>query len=416
MYLDDPEPHVLYSLVKAPELIRSERVDPKWFKNTAYQQLTEYLNENNGELDYIQIRDGFERAHPNVMTRDAWDYILEADVIVSGFTSWVSNLKQRYYHDKAIEAAKALAIEPSDDNYAKALIALQDAMANADSATEETLADLYEDMHDRIYNGKIEYGIKTFTPIDDYFSGGLMPGRLITIGARPAVGKSAFAINLILQALQKQHELTTDLFSLEMTNRETYQRMIAATTGIPSSKLVNPMLNLKDPEIKAVEEAGQKLNAYDFQPWDKQTSLQQIVKAIRQRAASAKNGYLAVVDYLGLITVPGQPDRRLQIEEITRQFKILTQELGIPIILLSQLSRGIENRMDKKPMLSDLRESGSIEQDSNAVMFLWNDDDSNAQTNRRTVTLTVAKNREGRIGDIRFNFESDRLLFRVAYV
>ncbi|MCT3326978.1 DNA helicase, partial [Lacticaseibacillus paracasei] len=107
--------------------------------------------------------------------------------------------------------------------------------------------------------------------------------------------------------------------------------------------------------------------------------------------------------------------RRLQIEEITRQFKVLTNELGIPIVLLSQLSRGVENRQDKQPVLSDLRESGSIEQDSNAVGFLWNSDRDNEKSDIRTVTLTIAKNREGALGSIDFVFCAPKLQFRVAY-
>ncbi|WP_263849068.1 DnaB helicase C-terminal domain-containing protein [Lacticaseibacillus nasuensis] len=168
--------------------------------------------------------------------------------------------------------------------------------------------------------------------------------------------------------------------------------------------------------MKKVEEAGQTLRSYDLRLWDKQLKLQQIVKVLRQRAATAKHGYLAIVDYLGLIEVPGQPDRRLQIEEVTRQFKLLTNELDVPIIMLSQLSRGIESRNDKKPMLSDLRESGSIEQDSNAVGFLWNSDRSNEKSDVRSVTLTIAKNREGALGDVNFNFFANKLQFRVAYL
>lgn len=121
------------------------------------------------------------------------------------------------------------------------------------------------------------------------------------------------------------------------------------------------------------------------------------------------------MDYLGLIGVRGQPDRRLQIEEITRQFKVLTNELNIPIVLLSQLSRGVENRQDKQPVLSDLRESGSIEQDSNAIGFLWNSDRQDEKSDIRTVTLTIAKNREGALGSIDFRFFAPKLQFKVAY-
>lgn len=145
------------------------------------------------------------------------------------------------------------------------------------------------------------------------------------------------------------------------------------------------------------------------------TTLQQIEKVIRQRTASAKGQYLAVVDYLGLITVPRQSDRRLQIEQITRELKVLTNELNIPILLLSQLSRNIEQRQSQRPMLSDLRESGSIEQDSNAVGFLYNEDRSQAHEKIRSVIFSIQKNREGELADIHMTFDAEHMRFGVAY-
>ena len=264
-------------------------------------------------------------------------------------------------------------------------------------------------------HGATDNGIKTYFTLNNILGGGLMPGRLLTIGARPGVGKSAFAVNLIIEALKQQPELTVDMFSLEMSNAENYNRLLACKTGISAGKFINPQKSLSDAEKVEVEKAGNVLKDYHLQLYDKQVELPQIVKTMRQRAADADKGYLAIVDYLGLIGVRSQSDRRLQIEEITRQFKVLTNELGIPIVLLSQLSRGIENRQDKQPVLSDLRESGSIEQDSNAVGFLWNSDRQNEKSDIRTVTLTIAKNREGALGSIDFRFFAPKLQFKVAY-
>lgn len=407
---------MLYCLTQQPKLIRSEWVSPDWFDYKPYQTLVKYLNDVGGELDYIQLRDGFTKSYPGVMSREDWEPILTADVTVGNFSSWVKVIRNDFYRKRAQESAFDFANDPSDEKFHSMLITAQDAISNDSSDTEVTMDELVQDMHERITEGKLDVGIKTYAPIDKLFGDGLMPGRLITIGARPAVGKSAFAINLVLEAFKRQADVTIDVFSLEMTNRQNYQRLVASMTGIPSSKLVNPMIDLSDAEMKKVEEAGQTLRSYDLRLWDKQLKLQQIVKVLRQRAATAKHGYLAVVDYLGLIEVPGQPDRRLQIEEVTRQFKLLTNELDVPIIMLSQLSRGIESRNDKKPMLSDLRESGSIEQDSNAVGFLWNSDRSNEKSDVRSVTLTIAKNREGALGDVNFNFFANKLQFRVAYL
>ena len=295
------------------------------------------------------------------------------------------------------------------------MVASQNATAASQTVTESTIADLAADMEDKMIHGAADNGIKTYFTLNNILGGGLMPGRLLTIGARPGVGKSAFAVNLIVEALKQQPELTVDMFSLEMSNAENYNRLLACKTGISAGKFINPQKSLNDAEKVEVEKAGNVLKDYHLQLYDKQVELPQIVKTMRQRAADADKGYLAIVDYLGLIGVRSQSDRRLQIEEITRQFKVLTNELGIPIVLLSQLSRGIENRQDKQPVLSDLRESGSIEQDSNAVGFLWNSDRQNEKSDIRTVTLTIAKNREGALGSIDFRFFAPKLQFKVAY-
>lgn len=413
---NNPEAHVMYGLYTKPELIKSEWIDPKWFENNQYAMVVDYLNKLPEDVDTLELQDGFNIAHPDVMSPKDWQYISTADFGISRFGWWTSKLRRNYFRDKLIEAAETYSEEPSEDNLTAMMEASQNATAASETNTETTMADLAADMQDKMINGTTDEGIQTYSVLNNALGGGLRGGRLYTIGARPAVGKSAFSINLVVEALSKQPELTVDYFSLEMSNSENYNRLIACKTGISSGKLINPKKSLSDTEKVEVEKAGNVLKDYHLQLYDKQVELHQIVKTIRQRAADAPKGYLAVVDYLGLIGVKSQSDRRLQIEEITRQFKVLTNELGIPIVLLSQLSRGIENRQDKQPVLSDLRESGSIEQDSNVVGFLWNSNKNDEKTDVRSVTLTIAKNREGALSNINFNFFTPKLQFKVAYL
>lgn len=373
------------------------------------------MNKLPGDVDTLELQDGFDTAHPGVMSAADWQYIMTSDFGTSRFDWWVGKLKRDYFRSQLIKAAQAYSEEPSEDNLTAMMVASQNATAASQTVTESTIADLAADMEDKMIHGAADNGIKTYFTLNNILGGGLMPGRLLTIGARPGVGKSAFAVNLIVEALKQQPELTVDMFSLEMSNAENYNRLLACKTGISAGKFINPQKSLSDAEKVEVEKAGNVLKDYHLQLYDKQVELPQIVKTMRQRAADADKGYLAIVDYLGLIGVRSQSDRRLQIEEITRQFKVLTNELGIPIVLLSQLSRGIENRQDKQPVLSDLRESGSIEQDSNAVGFLWNSDRQNEKSDIRTVTLTIAKNREGALGSIDFRFFAPKLQFKVAY-
>lgn len=413
--LNNPEVHVMYGLYTKPELIKSEWIDPKWFESEQYATLVDYMNNLLEDVDTLELQDGFSVAHPDVMKPEDWQYIATCDVSVSHFNWWVGKLKRDYFRGKLIESAQKYSEEPSEDNLNAMIEASQNTTAASEVKNEETMADLAAEMQNKMVNGVTDDGIKTYAPLNNALGGGLRGGRLYTIGARPAVGKSAFSVNLVVEALAKQPELTLDFFSLEMSNAENYNRLIACKTGIPSGKLIDPKRNLSDTEKVEVEKAENVFNDYRLQLYDKKVELPQIIKTIRQRAAEADKGYLAIVDYLGLVNVRSKADRRLQIEEITRQFKVLTNELNIPIILLSQLSRGIESRDNKQPMLSDLRESGSIEQDSNVVGFLWNSNKQDEKTDTRTVTLTIAKNREGALGNVNFNFFAPKLQFKVAY-
>lgn len=411
----NPEPHVMHGLYTKPELIKSEWIDPEWFESKQYADLVDYMNKLDEDVDTLELQDRFNVSHPGVMSANDWQYLMTCDIGISKFDWWVSKLKRNFYRKKLIQASQEYSIEPSEDNLNAMMTASQNAVTACQSVSESTISDLVSEMQEKMINGVSDSGIKTYFALNNILGGGLIPGRLITIGARPGVGKSAFAINLIIEALKQQPELTVDMFSLEMSNSENYNRLLACKTGISAGKFINPQRSLSDAEKVEVEKAGNVLKDYHLQFYDKQVELHQIVKTIRQRTADAPKGYLAVVDYLGLIGVHSQADRRLQIEEITRQLKVLTNEIGIPIVLLSQLSRGIENRQDKQPVLSDLRESGSIEQDSNAVGFLWNSDRENEKSDIRTVTLTIAKNREGALGSIDFVFNAPKLQFRVAY-
>lgn len=417
---NNPIWHVLYCVTQKPELTKSEWIDPDWMEDARLITLMDFINkqEEAGDMNYIDLRSKLDLAHPGLLSLDEWEPILTGNngdvTIFKHFGSWVKALKRRYYRDQMKAAAKAYADNPSESNLDTMMQTAQDSMSNDGDINETTMAELAQDMDKRLDTHR-DNGIKTYAPINTAFGGGLMPGRLITVGARPGVGKSAFAINLILKALEKQPKLSVDLFSLEMTNAQNYNRLISSYLGLEGRLMISPDTSLSNKQKGDVRTAGTILSGYDLRLWDRVTTLQQIEKVIRQRAASAKDQYLAVVDYLGLITVPRQSDRRLQIEQITRELKVLTNELNIPILLLSQLSRNIEQRQSQRPMLSDLRESGSIEQDSNAVGFLYNEDRGQAHEKIRSVIFSIQKNREGELTDINMTFDAEHMRFGVAY-
>lgn len=233
---------------------------------------------------------------------------------------------------------------------------------------------------------------------------------LFTIGARPSTGKTAFSVNLAYQAIEKDKEVEVDFFTLEMNKQEMLNRFISRMTGISSSTLRSNADKLDDILKALVKQSTSRLLASKLRVYDGLETLGEIVQTIRKNASRAKQGkYMAIVDYIGLVKVPNVKDRYIEVGEVTRELKRLTNEFNIPIVALSQLSRDIEKRNDKKPILSDLRESGSVEQDSNVVAFLHRPE---SVDNDRVVQLAIRKNREGELADINFTFIGEEMTFK----
>ena len=258
----------------------------------------------------------------------------------------------------------------------------------------------------------VEEGVKTFSGLDGALGGGIGPGMLITVGARPSVGKSAWTINLIDRALRRNEGLRVDLFSLEMSKKEVFSRFVAKMTTLNTYYLRKMNKTLKPDDKKLVRETIEYFKQKDLKVYDTISELNQILGIIKERSSGREAGkYLAVIDYVGLIKVNNNRDRRLQIEQITRELKNIANEYQVPIVILSQLSRGIEQRQDKTPMLADLRESGSIEQDSNVVCFLSNEETEKNHEGYQRVKFSIKKNREGDLMDSTFRFYKSRMDF-----
>mgnify|MGYP003365224526 CR=1 FL=1 len=250
-------------------------------------------------------------------------------------------------------------------------------------------------------------GIKSVNGLDRILSGGLYGGMLMTIGARPGVGKTAFSVNMAYEIMQQDPEVRVDYFTLEMNSDEMMNRFVSREAGVNSNALKNPV-RLPDKQKTYINESRKNFYQSNLRIYTRLTDLAGILRMIRRNASRAKpNKYVAFVDYIGLISVRTRMDRYLQVGEITRQLKIAANEYNVPIIELSQLSRGIANRVDKRPVLSDLRESGSIEQDSNVVAFLYEPDEDN----RNIKYLAVEKNREGQIGDVYYDYIGGKMRF-----
>ncbi|WP_331774174.1 replicative DNA helicase [Sulfurospirillum sp. 1612] len=200
---------------------------------------------------------------------------------------------------------------------------------------------------------------------------GFGDGDLIIVAARPAMGKTAFCLNLAQNALDDNKGVA--IFSLEMPAEQLMLRMFSAKTSIPLQKI--KVGDLNDDEWSRLSGAADEISQKEFYVDDNgNVDIHKVRAKLRKLKTQHPEISLAIIDYLQLMSGNGNKDRHLEVSDISRGLKLLARELEIPIIALSQLNRGLESRGDKRPMLSDLRESGAIEQDADIILFVYRDD------------------------------------------
>ena len=233
----------------------------------------------------------------------------------------------------------------------------------------------------------------------DYRTAGMQPSDLILVAARPSMGKTAFVLNIAEYVAFKQNQ-TVAIFSLEMSKEQLVNRLFSMESKVDSQHIRTG--NLSDEEWeKLIESAGLigKSNLIiDDTPGISISELRS-----KCRKYKLEHGLeMIIIDYLQLMTGSGRTDSRQQeISDISRSLKALARELNVPVIALSQLSRAVEQRPDHRPMLSDLRESGAIEQDADVVMFIYRDDYYNKDTEKKNIAeIIIAKQRNGPIGTV----------------
>ena len=232
-------------------------------------------------------------------------------------------------------------------------------------------------------------GVKTKFRDLDSKTAGFQKGDLIIVAARPSMGKTALALNLAMNSAEITPGAVA-IFSLEMPAEQVATRILAANSGVEIQKLRTGQLN--DEDWSKVNEATQRLKQMNFFIDDTPGIKVSEMYAKARKLAQDEGLYMIVVDYIQLIQATGKSDSRQQeVSEISRRLKAMARELNVPLIALSQLSRSVEARQDKRPMLSDLRESGALEQDADLVLFLYRDAyynrDENDNSNREDVEL-----------------------------
>lgn len=409
------------AIIVASEILRGEDFYGKQY-GIVFETMVE-LNDEGKPVDLVTLQN---RLREKDVPPEISSLEFVRDLVAAVPTS--ANIK--YYADIVAEKATL-----------RKLIRLNEEIANTCYAGKETLEFILEDTEKKIFDlvqkrntgdyvpirevvmnamNKIEIasknkGVVTGIPtgfIDlDYRTAGMQPSDLILVAARPSMGKTAFVLNIAQHVAFKQNQ-TTAIFSLEMSKEQLVNRLFSLESKVDSQHIRTG--NLTDTEWeKLIESAGiiGKSNLIiDDTPGIS-------IAEMRSKCRKYKLEHdlkLIIIDYLQLMSGSGRnsDSRQQEISDISRSLKALARELSVPVIALSQLSRAVEQRPDHRPMLSDLRESGAIEQDADVVMFIYRDDYYNKDTELKGVAeIIIAKQRNGPIGTINLAWLPDYTKF-----
>jgi replicative DNA helicase len=316
-----------------------------------------------------------------------------------------SDIAELAYQDDSntqeiLERAEAELFSVSDQSLKQDLVSLEQILTESFDRMEE----LHRD------RGKLR-GIRTGWRDLDNLTAGLQRSDLLIVAARPAMGKTTLVTNLAYNVAAKEHQSVL-FFSLEMSKEQLVDRMLADASGVDAWNIRTG--NLSDDDFEKISTAmGEMAEAPIFiDDTPGLTVLEMRTKARRQAHIHPLG--LIIVDYLQLMQGSGRSDgnRVQEVSEISRGLKLIARELNVPVIALSQLSRSVESRNPQVPQLSDLRESGSIEQDADLVAFIYREAYYNPETERQNITdLIIAKHRNGPVGTIELYFHPERLRF-----
>lgn len=410
------------AIITAAEMLLPEDFYGKQF-GTLFEAIVE-LQESDGVVDVVTLQDKLsEKGVP--MEINNMEYL--GNLVAAVPTS--ANIKQYCQ----IVSEKALL---------RKLIRLNEDIANSCYAGREDTDVILEETEKKIFSlvqkrnsrdyipirdivvdaiNKIEMASRTSGAVTgiptgfldlDYKLAGLQPSDLVLIAARPSMGKTAFVLNIAQHVAFKQ-KYTVAIFSLEMSEVQLVNRLFSLESNINSGKIRTG--NLSDDDWnKLIETSGVVGNSDLIIDATPGISISELRSKCRKYKME-KDLKLVIIDYLQLMSGSGRSaseSRQQEISEISRSLKALARELSVPVVALSQLSRAVEQRPDKRPMLSDLRESGAIEQDADVVMFIYRDDYYNKDTQEMGVAeINIAKQRNGPIGMVKLAWLPDYTKF-----
>ncbi len=361
------------------------------------------LEEVGGESYLAQLTAGV----PTALNIEAYGHLVEDFALRRRMLGAASDVARLAYD-------QTVAIDQVIEKSEASIFSVSDQRSTGQMSAIRRVVDEFFQRIEYLHEHKDEpLGIPTGYPDLDKLTGGLQKGDLIIIAARPGVGKTSLMNNIAYHAAFK-HRQRVAIFTLEMSNEQLVQRFVAAETGIDSQRL--RVGDLRDDEWGSLTKVCMQMaDLYIF--LDDTPSLTPLDLRVKSRRIYQEYGLdLIIVDYLQLMQGEGsgRSDNRVQeISYISRALKGIARELKVPLIAGSQLSRLVEQRSEKRPMLSDLRESGSIEQDSDIVMFIYRDEVYNPDTEFKNIAeISVAKNRNGPTGKASLFFDKHLTSFK----
>ena len=413
----EAEQSVIGSMIMDREaiVVASELITGEDFYNKQYGILFETmveLNDAGSPVDLVTLQNKLKE-------KDVPPEVSSLEFVRDLITAVPTSANIKYYANIVAEKATL-----------RRLIRLNEEIANTCYAEKESLEYILEDTEKRVFQlvqkrttddfvpvrqivmnamDKIETAAKnkgsvTGIPtgfIDlDYRTAGMQPSDLILVAARPSMGKTAFELNLA-QYMAFKKDMTVALFSLEMSKEQLVNRMFSLESNVDAQKLRTGQLNDQEWErlIESAGTIGKSKLIIDDTPG---ISIAELRSKFRKYKLE-HDLKIIMIDYLQLMSGSGRSESRQQeISDISRSLKALARELNVPVVALSQLSRAVEQRPDHRPMLSDLRESGAIEQDADVVMFLYRDDYYNHDSPEKGISeVIIAKQRNGPIGTVK---------------
>ncbi|MFP7296293.1 replicative DNA helicase [Neobacillus niacini] len=407
---------LLGAVFQAPELIHEITLEPFHFSQKQNQLLFQAFRElqmENRPIDVILLVEKLAGTKVMVSVSYMMDITSRCpspDNYEHYQTIVLNQYKLRMLKKAAFLFLNEQTIEAADDFY-KVYTDMQDVGKVKGKSKRDILTDVYLEMVED--HGNIS-GLDTGFSLLNGMLNGLQNGDLIIMAARPSVGKTALALNLAKNCCKGGG--VVDFFSLEMPAIQLIKRMLSDISYVDGFKWKDPYHYFSDKDHERAVHALGTLDQWNFHIHvvPRQT-ISDIRSTIQKTKREHPNGsHLVVIDYLQLITQTKRFERQdLAVGYITRELKQIARQYDVPIVLLSQLSRGVEQRADKRPVMSDLRDSGSIEQDADVIMLLSREDDEPVKSDTaELINLNIAKHRNGPVGVIKLAFEKNYSRYR----